>query len=592
MAKLRKEKLYAGIRLVAGYLATYKKDMLILGSFSLVTASIDGAMPYVSGRLFDVILSDRRFTFGGESVPLYAGFLFVWAVLRLGASTVQRAMSFRSSQMSETIEVDYTLRGFEHLLRLPMSFHKKHRSGEINHRIRNAGVALSSVSQQILSLAPDLISVLVALAIIFTMNATLALIILAGIISYVTFFVRFTAPLEGLQKKMYDAYAAAWGHAGDAVSNVHAVKQVTSERHESMRLFRSFKRKAVPLWLRVMAIWQDLSFYQQSVVMLTQLAVFIISIGLIRSGDLTIGELVAFNAYTAMVFGPFVSIAQSWQRLQENIIAVERGEKILAVKEEAYHPANRALLRTVGGRITFDNVRFYYEKKKPILKGISFEAKPGSVVALVGESGVGKSTMIDLISGYHFARRGQVSIDGHNVKNIDLALLRSSIAVVPQEVVLFNDTIKNNIRYGNFKASDEAVMEAARKAHAFEFIEKFPKKWNQPVGERGVKLSGGQKQRLAIARAILRNPRILILDEPTSALDARSEHYIKQSLEELMAGRTTFIIAHRLSTVRKADMILVFKDGEIVERGTHEELLEKEEGSYKGLYEYQVGLHQ
>jgi ABC-type multidrug transport system fused ATPase/permease subunit len=187
---------------------------------------------------------------------------------------------------------------------------------------------------------------------------------------------------------------------------------------------------------------------------------------------------------------------------------------------------------------------------------------------------------------------GEVRIDGNLIQRFDLKNLRSQIAVVPQEVVLFNDTIKTNIKYGNFKASDEEVKDAARKAHAHEFIERFPDKWDQVVGERGVKLSVGQKQRVAIARAILRNPKILILDEPTSALDAGSEKIISQSFDELMKGKTTFIIAHRLSTVRKADKILVFKEGRIIESGTHTELLKIEGGEYRRLYELQIGLHE
>ena len=212
-------------------------------------------------------------------------------------------------------------------------------------------------------------------------------------------------------------------------------------------------------------------------------------------------------------------------------------------------------------------------------------------MALVGESGVGKSTLIDLISAYHFPTKGEVLIDGHDIRDINLRSLRSQIGVVPQEVVLFNDSIRMNVQYGNFEATDEEIQQATVKAHALAFIEKFPQKWEQMVGERGVKLSVGQKQRVAIARAILRNPRILILDEPTSALDAGSEKIITESLDELMRGKTTFIIAHRLSTVRKADIILVFKEGRVTESGTHQELLMIEGGEYRRLYELQIGLH-
>jgi ABC-type multidrug transport system fused ATPase/permease subunit len=212
------------------------------------------------------------------------------------------------------------------------------------------------------------------------------------------------------------------------------------------------------------------------------------------------------------------------------------------------------------------------------------------VIAFVGETGAGKSTSAELISGYYFANSGTVTIDGHDIRSISLRELRSQIAIVPQEVVLFNASVLDNVRYGRPDATDEEVYEAVRKAHADAFIDKFPKKYEQEVGERGIKLSVGQKQRIAIARAILRNPRILILDEPTSALDAETERYITNSLEELMQGRTTFIIAHRLSTVRQADKILVLKDGSIAEQGTHDELVAKEGGVYRHLYELNTGV--
>jgi subfamily B ATP-binding cassette protein MsbA len=305
---------------------------------------------------------------------------------------------------------------------------------------------------------------------------------------------------------------------------------------------------------------------------------------------MTLGELLAFNAYAAMIFGPFVTIARQWQTIQNGIVNIQQTEKVLQTETEKYTPEN-AIKEPLKGDLTFDRVSFHYDAGKPVLQDISFEVKAGEVVALVGESGVGKSTLVDLISAYNFPTEGKVLIDGHPIQQMDLKRFRQQIAVVPQEVVLFNDKIRTNIKYGNFHATDEEMIEAARKAHAVDFIEKFPEKWDQIVGERGVKLSVGQKQRVAIARAILRNPRILILDEPTSALDAGSEKIITQSLDELMKGRTTFIIAHRLSTVRRADKILVFKEGKIIESGKHDELLKIEGGEYRRLYELQIGLH-
>jgi ABC-type multidrug transport system fused ATPase/permease subunit len=302
---------------------------------------------------------------------------------------------------------------------------------------------------------------------------------------------------------------------------------------------------------------------------------------------MTIGELVMFNGYAFMLFAPFVRLGHNWSVVQNGLIALEWAEEILTTPKEIYLPANAVILSEIKGAVEFKNVSFSYKKGQAVLENLNLTVNPGEIIALVGESGVGKSTLVDLISGYYFSGKGKVLVDGRNIKNFDLKFLRSKIAVVPQEVVLFNDTIRTNIKYGNFNASDKKIIRAAEQSRCSEFIEKFPRKWNQIVGERGIKLSVGQKQRVAIARAILRNPKILILDEPTSALDAQSEKFVTEALEELMKGRTTFIIAHRLSTIRKANRILVLENGRIVEEGNHSDLTKIENGVYRRFYELQ-----
>lgn len=305
---------------------------------------------------------------------------------------------------------------------------------------------------------------------------------------------------------------------------------------------------------------------------------------------MSLGELLAFNGYAALVFGPFVVLGRNWQTLQNGLVAIERSEKTLSEKPEDYSPADSVKDFNFKGAIKFENVSFGYKKGEKVLDGITFETNPGDMIALVGESGAGKSTLIDLVSGYYFPTAGRVTIDGHQTKNLDLNFLRKNIAIVPQEVALFHDTVKMNIAYGSVGAKDKAIKNAAAIAHADQFIEKFPKKYAQIVGERGVKLSVGQKQRIAIARAILRNPKILILDEPTSALDSETEKFVTEALDRVMEGRTTFVIAHRLSTVRKADKILVLEGGKIIESGTHDELMKIKDGNYRRRYELHVGL--
>ena len=294
-----------------------------------------------------------------------------------------------------------------------------------------------------------------------------------------------------------------------------------------------------------------------------------------------------------MFFGPFVQLGYSWQTIQNGLTSAGQVERIFREPTERYHPSETFNAPKGEGHVVFKSVSFGYEEGQPlVLKDVSFEARPGTVVALVGESGAGKSTIGGLISGYYYPNAGDVSMDNLSTREWDLTALRSRIAVVPQEVALFNESIEVNIKYGTFDASRAAVEKVAREAHVDEFITALPKGYDTLVGERGIKLSVGQKQRVAIARAMLRDPKILILDEPTSALDAQTERYITASLDELMKGRTTFIIAHRLSTVRKADLILVLKDGVIAERGTHKELLAMEGGVYRSLYDLHVGLHE
>jgi ABC-type multidrug transport system fused ATPase/permease subunit len=400
------------------------------------------------------------------------------------------------------------------------------------------------------------------------------------------------SPISKIQLKANKFYNKAFGSVYDSLSNIQSVKQAIAENYEKRSFYKKFSQ-AVKFWISSYKIWRGINFSQKIIVVFTQMIIFCLSIYFIFKGEMTIGELIMFNGYTIMFSNPFVVLRRQWSNIQNGLIAIEWAEKILQTPTEKYMPENSILLSKINGEIVFDNVSFVYKKKhQKILDQVSFKVNPGEKVALVGESGVGKSTIADLVNGYYFSQNGRVLIDGHNIKNLHLKFLRSKITVVPQEIILFNDTIKNNIKYGSFGVENEKVFEAARLAHCERFIERFPKKYEQIVGERGIKLSSGQKQKVAIARAILRGPKILILDEPTSALDAKSEKYITESLESLMKNRTTIIIAHRLSTVKKADKILVLEKGKIVEQGKHEDLIKIPNGVYRHLYELQIGLHE
>jgi ABC-type multidrug transport system fused ATPase/permease subunit len=588
--KINKENLYTGIKVLLKYMGQYKKEIVILSIMGILSALGNGVIPYITGKFFDVITSTEVITILSNTVPIYVALLVLWSVIQLITYILDWRINILSEKFSNIIWLDYLAKGFSYLLVLPISFHKKNKIGEVGSKINMAAGSLETIAGRIvIDLSPQILSIVIAFVIAFYLNALLALFLVIGVVVYILAFARKIKPLAGYQKEYYDALGFLWGDSYDIVGNTLAIKQATAEEYESDKLTKKMK-SAVPLWMRLTNVWAGLTMYQRLTILATQVAIFILSVYYINQGTMTIGELIAFNAYAAMVFGPFVTIARNWQTIQNGIVNIQETEKILELAPEQYEPKGAPNFE-VTGDIQFNDVAFQYEEGKQVLQDISFTVKAGQVVALVGESGVGKSTTIDLLSAYNFPSKGEILIDGHDIRTVNLKKFRSQIAVVPQEVVLFNDTILTNIKYGNFHATDAEVQEAARKAHALDFIEKFPDKWNQVVGERGVKLSVGQKQRVAIARAILRNPKILVLDEPTSALDAGSEQIITQSLDELMQGKTTFIIAHRLSTVRKADLILVFKEGKIIESGTHAELLKINGGEYRRLYELQIGLH-
>ncbi|MCH7597545.1 ABC transporter ATP-binding protein [Patescibacteria group bacterium] len=557
-----------GWKILFRHLFERKREVILLSILGVLSGLANGSVPYIIGQFFDALISpDFIIVWGTLEISVYL-LLAIWVIVQIISNTVDWIIDIKRRRMGTYLRAGHIARSTSAILELPVSLFKNEKIGEIIDRIQRSSNALAVIVEQVvIDLTPQFLSVIIGVSIVFIINPVLALILVTGVSLYIVTLIKIVPPLITMQKEGQKVRREAWGVMGDAISNFQTVKQSTAEEYERDRLWNKFIHGFAFTWNKIERIWTGISFYQRVIVVLTQLTVFIVSISFITNGSLTIGELIAVNSYGLLIFGPFATMGRNWQVIQNGLIAIEQTDEMINLPKEAYESKVDVGKEGLKGNVEFKNVVFKYDaESENVLRGISLNAYQGEIVALVGESGVGKSTTIELLSGYYFPTEGEVLIDGHSIQDIGLKYLRENIAVVPQEPVLFNDTIEVNIHYGKINATLGEVKEAARKAHADEFIEKFPNKYEQIVGERGIKLSVGQKQRIAIARAILRNPKILILDEPTSALDAKTERFITGSLEELMAGRTTFIIAHRLSTVRKADKIFVLIRGKLLKR--------------------------
>jgi ABC-type multidrug transport system fused ATPase/permease subunit len=596
-ARAQKEKFtrrtfYEGLRIVGGYLKPHRALVIVLVVLSMVQAVAGAFVPLFAGKIFDqiVALSEVR------SLSLMPVLLLiaVWLILRFGGDIIDWWTGLRTRWLSAFLESDYVSKGFGRLLELPISFHKDKKQGEVGNSItRAAGWLEQIVGNVAIDLLPNFLSIIVAGVIAALINVWLALILLISIAVYVVMLLWVAPRLAAMQMKIQAAYNRAYGAAYDTLGNIQEIKQAGSEKYEQDKLYKSLIGKAVPTWAESIRLYQLMHVFQRVLVTLSQLAIFIMSLFFVRNGTLTPGQLVAFNGYVAMILGPFVTLGNNWRFMQNGFVEMVKVEETLSLPPENYLPAGSHPIQKLKGDVVFSHVSFTYDGgAKETLRDVSFAVRSGQKVALVGESGVGKTTIINLLLGLYFPQKGKITVDGIPTNKLNLTYYRSRVGVVPQEPTLFNDTIENNIRYGNFKKSHQDVVRVAQMARADAFIDTFPKKYKQLVGWRGVKLSIGQKQRIAIARAFLRDPDILILDEPTSALDAASEQVIRKSFDELMKNRTTFIIGHRLSTVREADMILVFDEGAVVESGTHDELMHIDGGVYRHLYELQTGMHE
>ena len=515
-----------------------------------------------------------------------------YALLLICVFACQAAFSFLRSYLlsytGERIVADVRTQVYAHLIELPFSFFAKRRVGELTSRLASDVSVIQTVTTGSLTELLRLAIVLVGgIAMITITNARLTLVMIAVVPVVILSAHYYGRYVRRMSTRVQDQLAEANSVLQETLSAIRIVQSFVREEYERMRYGERI-REALRLAVKRSVAGGGFIAFIIFVVYSGIVVVLWFGSRMVISGRLSPGELIAFVLYTFVVGGGIGGMSELYGQFQQAIGATRRVFELLDTTPDIRDPESPIPLEGVTGRVEFRDVYFSYpdERDLPVLKGVNIDARSGEVIALVGPSGAGKSTLVALIPRFYDVTSGEILVDGKRVGEVRLKDLRSAIGLVPQETTLFGGTIRENIAYGKLDGTDEEIEAAARAAHAHEFISEFPQGYDTIVGERGVKLSGGERQRVAIARALLKNPAILILDEATSSLDSESERLVQDALETLMEGRTTFVIAHRLSTVRRADRIVVLDQGRIIEDGTQDELLARD-GLYKQLYEIQ-----
>ena len=506
--------------------------------------------------------------------------------------TIQAVLSYFRVYLFEVVsqrgmgDIRKTL--YRRIITQPVAFFEKNRTGDLISRMSSDVSQLQeSLSMNLAQFVRQAVLPMFSIPRLLMISTKLTLIMVSTfppLIIATIFFGRF---IRKLARQSQDALAASGVVAEETIMASDVVKSFTNEGFESKR-YAGFVDKVIGISLH--ASRYRAAFISFIIFAFTACILFIIyqGLSLVSDGTLTIGKLVEFLIFTVIIGTSIGGLSESYTVIQKTVGASERINEILEEESEVSISDENQHAK-IEGRVEFKNVNFSYPSRSDIkiFSELNFTADKGEKVALVGPSGSGKSTIIKLLSGFYPFQGGEILIDGKTIDQYNLTALRKNIGMVPQEVILFGGTIRENIAYGKTNATEAEIIEAAKKANAWDFIDSFPENLDTIVGERGLKLSGGQKQRVAIARAILRDPKILILDEATSALDSESEKLVKDALDKLMEGRTTFIIAHRLSTIREADKILVINKGKIVEQGSHDDLMDVQNGLYANLIKLQ-----
>ena len=566
---------------ISSFLKPYSWQVITSLAMLLTLTGLNLLVP----RIIQSVIDDGLV--GGETNNLIRSALLLFA-LGLGSALLNLSHRYISEWIAVNVGYDLRNRLYDHIQYLPFSYHDHAQSGQLISRcIEDVRSIERFAGSSIAELVRFAFLSFGILFVMFSVNPTLAIISLLPIIPLILMTSSFGTKIGKLFFAVDSAVGEVSNRLQENVTGVQVVRAFARENYETMR-FEKANKEVFTTWVKVIDEWAKIMPTTNWLTLISTMLILWFGGQMVIDGTLTIGAIVAFNAYILMMAEPAQALTGLVNAGGEAAAGAQRVLEVLDVAPAIQSKAGAIKLENLRGEIEFREVGLKYQNEKNAsLDGINLKVEPNRLVALIGPTGSGKTSFVNLIPRFYDVSEGMVLADGHDIREIDLAALRNQIGIVLQTSLLFSDSIKNNIAYGRPDSTMDEILAAAKAAQAHEFIEGFPNGYETVVGERGVTLSGGQRQRVAIARALLMNPRILILDDSLSSVDTQTEKLIQAALDKLMEGRTTFVIAHRLSTVRRADMIVVMDKGRIVQCGTHDELL-KEGGLYKEIHDLQL----
>ena len=566
---------------LAPYLWQYKWRVLLAVSCLITAKLANVAVPVVFKSMIDDLSGDSRIL----ALPVLL--LTLYGALRFSNALFTELREIIFARVTQRAVRRIALEVFRHLHALSLRFHLERQTGGVSRDIERGSRSISSlINYTLYSILPTLVEITLVLGILFAKyDGGFVVITLLSLSAYIVFTIKVSNWRIGLRRAVNDTDSAANSQAIDSLLNYETVKYFNNEEYEAARYDTQMQRwEEAATRSQISLSWLNLG--QQLIIALGVTAMMWRAAAGVVDGRMTIGDLVLVNAFLIQLYMPLSFLGVVYREIRQSLADIERMFELLAVHREVADSPQARTLRENSLEVRFEAVAFSYEPKRQILFGVDLTIPAGHTVAVVGESGSGKSTLARLLYRFYDIDSGRISINGLDLRELTQNSVRAAIAIVPQDTVLFNDSIYYNIQYGRPEASREEVLAAAQAAQLAEFIEHLPDGYATRVGERGLKLSGGEKQRVAIARALLKNPPLLIFDEATSALDSKTEKAIQASLDNAARGRTTLVIAHRLSTIMNADEILVMDGGRIVERGSHAALLEAK-GRYAQMWTLQ-----